>query len=331
MGWIFSLILAAVLFWPEHGLFLRWQRNRRLHSRPAIEDALMHIHQRSHEGRPASIESLSSSMGLPIKSILELVKKMDRQGLLSISGEGLQLSAEGHRWALQVVRAHRLFERYLADETAVPMEALHTTAHRLEHTVSIDQVNKMDADMGHPAFDPQGDPIPNESGEVQPLSGQALVDFPQNGHARIVHIEDEPYEVYAQIIAEGLEPGMLLTIVESSPTRVVVESDRDEHVLAPVVAANITVQEAPTGVVEQQGEPLTTLPMGEKGRVVAIGASCRGLTRRRFLDLGITPGVSIEPVMESAFHDPTAYRVRGTLIALRREQADMVWIEKIEG
>jgi DtxR family transcriptional regulator, Mn-dependent transcriptional regulator len=324
------VILAAFLFWPERGIVMRWQRGRRLRSRQAIEDALMHINQRQHEGRPGSIESLSSSMKLPPRYILELVNRMDQQGLLNVTGDGLSLSSDGHRWALQVVRAHRLFERYLADETAVPMEALHTTAHRLEHTVSVDQVNKMDADMGHPAYDPQGDPIPNESGEVEPLAGQSLVDWPVNEIALIVHIEDEPDEVYAQIIADGLEPGMLLTVIESTGTRIVCESERNEHVLAPVVAANITVQAAPSGISRRQGDRLSELGLGSKGRVVAIDAACRGLTRRRFLDLGITPGVTIESVLENAFNDPTAYRVRGAMIALRREQADMVWIENAE-
>jgi DtxR family Mn-dependent transcriptional regulator len=62
--------------------------------------------------------------------------------------------------------------------------------------------------------------------------------------------------------------------------------------------------------------------------VLALDNTCQGLTRRRFLDLGITPGVLIEPVMQSAFGEPTAYRVRDTLIALRREQSDLILIER---
>ncbi len=327
-GLIIIVLLVLLLFWPERGLFVLWQRDRRLQSRQAIEDALMHLHQRQHEDRPGSIESLSSSMKLPSSAILDLVNRMDQQGLLSVAGEGLLLSPDGHRWALQIVRAHRLFERYLADETAVPMEALHITAHRLEHTVTVDEVNKMDADLGHPAFDPQGDPIPNEAGEVEKLSGQSIVDWPIGQPGVIVHIEDEPQEVYAQIIADGLEPGMLITVIDATRTRVVLESERNEHVLAPVVAANLTIAPAPDDAKGLRGDRLTTLGIGQKGRVVAIDAACRGLTRRRFLDLGITPGVTIEPVMASAFQDPTAYRLRGTMIALRKAQADMILIEQ---
>lgn len=324
MGWVLLILLALISFWPEYGLFMRWRRIRRLNSRQALEDALMHIHQQQHEGRLASVDSLSGSLRLPTKDILRLVERLEQQRLLAVTGGGIQLSSDGHRWALQVVRAHRLFERYLADETAVPMVELHSRAHRLEHTVSRDEINKLDADMGHPAFDPQGDPIPNASGHMADAAGHSLIDWPLNTPAQIVHIEDEPSEVYAQIFAEGLEPGMVITVLESSNMRMVVESDGNEHLLAPVVAANITVREALAQDTGQPGERLSSLKIGEQGRVLAIDPACRGLTRRRFLDLGITPGALIEPMMESAFRDPTAYRIRGTLIALRREQADFI-------
>jgi DtxR family Mn-dependent transcriptional regulator len=162
------------------------------------------------------------------------------------------------------------------------------------------------------------------------VESKSLVDWENDKPAQIVHIEDEPPEVYAQIIAQRLTLGMILTVVESTPTRVVIEVDAVEHVLAPVVAANVSVREAPKAEPVRLGEHLTTLKIGEKGRVVALDKNCQGLTRRRFLDLGITPGVAIEPVMQSTFGEPTAYRVRDTLIALRREQADMILIKTQE-
>ena len=75
---------------------------------------------------------------------------------------------------------------------------------------------------------------------------------------------------------------------------------------------------------ELEGVALTTLQQGEEGRVVGLAPSCQGLARRRFQDLGLTPGAQIKRVMQSAFREPTAYRVRNTLIALRREQSDMI-------
>lgn len=328
MTGVIVLIVIGALFVPQYGLFWRIRRRRWLHSRQAVEDALAHLHQFQHDGRPASVESLSNTLGTSTKHTLVLVNRMAQLDLVVMTGQGMRLTAAGHRWALQIVRAHRLFERYLADETSVPREEIHARAHRLEHTVTEAQVDKMDADMGHPAFDPQGDPIPNAAGDMKEIESQKLVDWPAGVPALIVHIEDEPPEVYAQIIAEDLHPGMVITIVDMSPVRVVIGTPDAEHVLAPVVAANVSVREAPIEGVEPAGVPLTNLEHGEAGRVVGLSPACQGLTRRRFQDLGLTPGARVERVMQSAFSDPTAYRVRNTMIALRREQSDLIRIER---
>lgn len=322
------LLLFALFLWPEQGLYFRWKGRPRLDSREIVEDALMHMHQLQHERRPASTQSLAGALGISLHNALNLAGQMEAKGLLAVSGDGLRLSKEGHRWALQVVRAHRLFERYLADETWVPMAEIHQHAHRLEHTLSPEEVDKLEADLGYPAFDPHGDPIPTAEGVLEEVESQSLVEWPPDKPALIVHIEDEPAEVFAQILAEGLAPGMVVTVVESTPSRVVLAGDEVEHVLAPIVAANISVREAPQVFPLAPLERLTALKVGQKARVLGLDDSCQGLTRRRFLDLGITPGVLIEPVMQSAFGEPTAYRVRDTLIALRQEQSDLVLIER---
>jgi DtxR family Mn-dependent transcriptional regulator len=328
-GYLIALVVVLLLlFAPQWGWVSRWRQKRWLRSRAAMEDALMHLHQREHDGRLASVESLAGALGVPTRLATALVQRMEAQGLLHATANGLSLTPEGHRLAIQVVRAHRLFERYLAYETSVSPTEVHDFAHRKEHSLTPQQVEQLDAYMGHPTSDPHGDPIPSASGEMIEVEGRLLVEFPVGQPAQIVHVEDEPPHVYAQIVAEGLRAGMVVRIVERSPTRIVLESDSDEHVLAPVVAANITVREALPEARVAPGERLGSLEPGERAIVLRIDDACQGLTRRRFLDLGITPGAEIEVVMRSAFGDPVAYRVRDTLIALRREQADWIWVRR---
>ena len=62
---------------------------------------------------------------------------------------------------------------------------------------------------------------------------------------------------------------------------------------------------------------------------MSIVPSCQGLTRRRLLDLGFTPGTRLRPVLQTFVGDPRAYRVRGTTIALRRDQASVVIVRPI--
>jgi DtxR family Mn-dependent transcriptional regulator len=185
--------------------------------------------------------------------------------------------------------------------------------------------------MGQPAYDPHGDPIPTESGKIAPRQGQPLTALPVGEPGVIVHLEDEPEAVYAQMVAEGLHLGMRVEITEMTPERIRFWGDGDEHVLAPVLAANVSVVPAPVGQnPEESFETLASLNIGEVGEVVAISRACRGMERRRLMDLGILPGTQIEAEMVSPSGDPTAYRVRGSSIALRKEQASHIHIEKVK-
>jgi DtxR family Mn-dependent transcriptional regulator len=145
---------------------------------------------------------------------------------------------------------------------------------------------------------------------------------------RIIHLEDEPEAVYAQIVAEGLYPGMDIRLVEISSQRVRFWANGDEHVLAPIVASNISV--IPLAKAQRSaathGESLSQLNPGQQGRVIGISQACRGAERRRLMDLGIVPGTFVEAELRSPGGDPTAYRIRGALIALRQEQADLIYM-----
>jgi DtxR family Mn-dependent transcriptional regulator len=147
--------------------------------------------------------------------------------------------------------------------------------------------------------------------------------------AKIVHLEDEPENVYAQLVAQGLHVGMHLEVTELAPEGVRLLADGDEYSLSPIAAANIFV--AP--LAQEQGmkgpyEALSALKPGERARVTRLSPSCRGLERRRLMDLGIVPGTLIEAAMKSPSGDPTAYWVRGALIALRKEQAGQIHIAR---
>jgi len=75
-----------------------------------------------------------------------------------------------------------------------------------------------------------------------------------------------------------------------------------------------------------EGQPLARLLPGQRGRITMLSPDCTGAERRRLMDLGLVPGTVIEVEMTSPLGDPTAYRVRGAQIALRREQARLVQV-----
>jgi DtxR family Mn-dependent transcriptional regulator len=285
---------------------------------------------RQGENQPASSGSLAASLHLSGSDALRLVTRMESQGLVQTRGNELVLTAEGERWAMQVMRAHRLWERYLADEARMPLERIHKEAHHREHGVTPEQIDELDAALGHPMRDPHGDPIPTRSGHVLSVSGAPLTAWPIGKPGRIVHLEDEPPLAYAQILAEGVHLSQTLRILESSPQRYVLTDGENEYRLAPAVAANVYL--AP--LLEVEALPAGAVPLAEikdrvRAEVVALDEACQGFTRRRFLDLGLTPGALVYPELANSFGDPRAYRIRGTLIALRRDQAAQILVRPV--
>jgi DtxR family Mn-dependent transcriptional regulator len=329
--WLFlAIFLLILIFLPRIGLFTRLRKWRAALEREQVEDSLKHLLDRHSEGRFASLESLGGALGSPANQVMRLVQKMETQGLLVTRGAQLQLTAEGERWAIHIVRAHRLWERYLADEARMPLSQIHRAAHRREHTLSQQQLDDLDAALGHPARDPHGDFIPSRSGTLPAAAGVPLTRWEHGKPARIIHLEDEPALAFEQILAAGLQLGQTIHVVERTPHSLILSDGENEYRLAPAVASNISVAALPeSSPVPQDAMRLSELPFAQPAEIVRLDDAVQGFTRRRFLDLGLTPGAMVYPELKNFFADPRAYRVRGTLIALRKDQAAQIWIRPL--
>lgn len=317
---------AALLFWPGQGLVSRLGQARRLTERVLLEDVLKHLFEFSLSGQPANLDSLAGALVCPPDRLAMLLPMMQHRGLLDFEGGAVVLTPQGRAYALHILRAHRLWERHLSDETGYPESEWHDRAEDIEHTLTPAEVDSLAEHLGNPTHDPHGDPIPAPTGEVAPVPGEPLARA-TGDHLRIVHIEDEPQAIYAQLVAEGLYPGMHLRVLERAPDRIVVWSTDREHILAPIVANNLTVVPIRTSAaLPERQRRLSALELGDRARVVAISTAIRGPERRRLMDLGLLPGTSVEASLRSPSGDPTAYVVRGAVIALRRAQADEILI-----
>jgi DtxR family Mn-dependent transcriptional regulator len=299
-GWIwlwFLLALGGLLALSLRSrlrLLARWRRWRALRERALSEDALKHLLTCEHSSRDATVESLSGSLRLSQKRLLRLIARM---------------------------------EAALADEAGVPLGELHHAAERAEHRLTSEELDALDAHLGHPLRDPHGDPIPTATGAVTPLEALPLTDWPLNQPAQILHVEDEPEVIFKEIVTEDLRPGTRVWVLERRPEYLIISDGLVEHRLTPVVAANIHVAKAIEGPSQPAGlVRLADLAEGEEAEVAALDHDCRGFSRRRLLDLGLTPGARVRVELSPAFGDPRAVRVRGSVIALRREQAVQVWV-----
>lgn len=323
------LVGAVALFWPDSGLIWKLRRAFRASERVLTEDALKHVFDCEYKGRIANLQSLAGVLAVSGNRAAEILQQLEARELIQPEEGGYRLTSDGRSYALRVIRIHRLWERHLSDETGYDPAVWHQQAELHEHTTPPEEVEAMAARMGHPRYDPHGDPIPTSGGDILPPQGRPLTEMELDTLGEIVHVEDEPEAIYAQLVAEGLHPGMRVRLLEASPERIRFEAESEEHILAPVLAANLSVV-ALTRDEEMAGpfEKLSALEPGESAKVVSISAFLRPQERRRMLDLGLLPGTEVLAEIRSPAGDPTGYRIRGAVIALRREQADQIQVER---
>jgi DtxR family transcriptional regulator, Mn-dependent transcriptional regulator len=365
-GWVLPVLLVvgsavALLVLLSHrsmpiGKKLQARRDR--NEQRFWEDILRQILLRAQQGQSTSEESLAGALEQPIATIRRMLSRMSRYGLIEIHGTDLQLTDYGKQWAIHVLRAHRLWESYLADEARVPLEQLHRQAEEEEHRLSPTEVNALDAQLGHPVEDPHGDPIPTVAGEFRTNRGTLLARWHQSpggdavftadveakdsvaddeGHGkdaaltlRVVHVEDEPAGLCARLLRENVRPGAHLRVLRSSSQGLYVQVNGKLALLAPELLASVEVEPHPADWAHDETVArLSDLPTGAEAKVVALSDSVRGFSRRRLMDFGVTAGARVQPVLDNPFGDPRAYRVRGATIGIRREQADQVWVRPL--
>jgi len=104
--------LLIALFWPRHGYFARGRKGRELARRVVLEDALKHVFNHDAAGRTSTIESLAGVLEISTARAVALVDRMGDLGLARVADGRIVLTDEGRRYALEVIRAHRLWERY---------------------------------------------------------------------------------------------------------------------------------------------------------------------------------------------------------------------------
>ena len=326
------MTVLVILFWPRRGVYARLSRILRLTERVQLEDALKHFYMWEQAGRVPTLESLAGRLTISTHDAAKLVTRLTESDFVKPGKEdGSTLTEEGREFALRLVRTHRLWERYLADRTGVPAVEWHDEAERMEHSLSTEQTDALSARLGHPLWDPHGDPIPTASGELPEFEQLSLAGVPPGRAVEVVHLEDEPREIFNGLLNRGLVLGGRLEVLERDNRQVRVLVDGSEWRINVVEAQNVTVRVLPEGErIGRRPETLADLDVGETGRVIDISPACQGSQRRRLLDLGVVKGTEIKADMESAARDPVAYLIRGALIALRRSQAAWIRIERVE-
>lgn len=327
---LFFLIaaIAYVIFKPNSGYYWKFRKAIKLNEKVLNEDTLKMLYHAESKFEPVSPKHVQELLDTNESEVENVISSLKKSNLITLENEVITLTKEGRDYALKIIRAHRLYEKYLSEKTGYHKLDWHDMAEDMEHKLSFEEVDQLSSQLGSPHFDPHGDPIPTKAGDMIAERGMPLFDLPENSFGKIIHIEDEPEVVYKQILAEDLHIGSQVRIIESNKLRVKFYCEGEEYVLANEVAENLTVVELSH---EERHEAdlirLGSLKTDETGIVEGISKECRGANRRRLLDLGFVPGTKVSIGLVSPMNDPRAYRLRSTDIALRNEQANFILIK----
>lgn len=177
------------------------------------EDHLKAVHALLQDGTSAGTKDIAERLGIKASSVTVMLKKLADQGLLKHEPYyGVKLTAKGQAMALQLVRRHRLWETFLVERLGFGWDEVHEVAEQMEHVASEQLIDKLDAYLGHPAFDPHGDPIPDRHGRIRARKTVRLSSCAQGRTVRIAAVSETTDGLLRLLDAKGLRIGSVLTI-----------------------------------------------------------------------------------------------------------------------
>src|SRR5881628_2649103 len=148
-----------------------------------------------------------------------MVKRLSETGLIEhVPYRGVQLSPQGRRAALRMIRRHRILELYLTQQLDYDWDGVHAEAEQLEHAVSDDLIERMARALGNPQYDPHGDPIPTADGEVEEAELLALADAPVGTKLELRQVGTQEPARLRYFAEQGLTPGVLLSVTDRQPS-----------------------------------------------------------------------------------------------------------------
>jgi len=291
--------------------------------RVEMEDALKAAYALQEAGDAWDNVELVRSLRLPDALADNIAKALAAFGWAEESVPGkMRLTETGQARAVELVRAHRLWERYLVDREGMSLGVAHTEAHHREHEMSPDELDKLDEELGYPAWGSHGHIIPAAGSHGPSLAGHSLLRMGIPGsRLRIVGLDDEPPELVTQLVALGLQPGIVVEVTALESDLLRLRLNGDTIPLSYDAAQHVFAVPAPAELV-----PLGKLEVGARALVVELTG--KGKLQRRMLSLGFVPGAAVTVIREAPLGDPLQYRVKKANIALRRSEADTVLVRE---
>lgn len=208
-----------------------------------LEEYLEAIYKLSERGevRPGA---LAEVMGVSAPTVTATLSRLQAAGLIERPDGGVELTLAGRQAALDIVRRHRLAERFLVDVLGLAWDEVHDEACQLEHALSPRVQQALEKFMNNPAVCPHGHPIPSAEGVIaSAVPGTPLCESSSGDEVEIVRIEDEEGELLSYLSSLGMFPGTAVRVCDVAPFRgpLLVEVGEARYALGRDIAEKIVV------------------------------------------------------------------------------------------
>jgi DtxR family transcriptional regulator, Mn-dependent transcriptional regulator len=181
------------------------------------QDYLKALYQLHGDQRPVPTRELAQRLGISSPSVSEMVNRLTAQGLVEHDRyRGQQLTREGRKVALELVRHHRLLEMFLVQVLGYSWDEVHDEAERLEHVISERMEQRIFELLGRPELDPHGHAIPSRTGKVRPVSERTLRDVRAGERVVVQGVSDDDAGRLRELERRGLLPGTHIEVVATS-------------------------------------------------------------------------------------------------------------------
>lgn len=184
----------------------------------SVEDYLKAVYHLTRDGTSASTSGIAEMLDVAAPSVSGMLKRLAEQGLVDhVPYRGVELTTDGRRAALRMVRRHRIIEAYLVDRLGYSWDSVHEEAERLEHAVSDSLIERMAMALGNPQFDPHGDPIPDSQGRIEELLTTPLSEIPVGETVEVLRVETGDPSRLRYLGSSAIVPGTLVRVVAREP------------------------------------------------------------------------------------------------------------------
>ncbi len=217
----------------------------------AEEEYLQIIYWLQEAGLPITAANIARAMQVSAPTVHEMVGRLESDGYVTRADDkSLAFTESGKEHASQIVRRHRLIERFLTDVFEIPWDQVHEEAERLEHWMSPVVEERMLKAIGDAKTCPHGHPIFEGARET----GVPLADVAEGASVRVLRFENEAEDLLHYLKEAGLHPGLEGTLVVSGDVEVAIESNGARHEVTRSVAETVSVAADPSP------PPRTALP-----------------------------------------------------------------------